>query len=258
MTDTASYMLYGYLNLFCLIPDFVYPIYLSGNNFYFADGDGWHIEHFVKVKASYRNRITPLPATGFKEYRVGSPQIYIYIQPGNKVLIGTGPRMCGKLRGYQPGDQLLQEDLTDFLSTYDSPFPSNRAVGTRLRYRGTGRRKTAVARVYLREGNGRILVNRRDFNEYFVPESLQQIVLQPFVLTGTTNRFDVFTRVSGGGFSGQAGAIRHGISRALLQSDAAYRPVLKKAGLLTRDSRMKERKKPGLKAARRAPQYAKR
>ena len=125
-------------------------------------------------------------------------------------------------------------------------------------YYGTGRRKSSVARVRLVPGNGKITINGRTIDEYFGLDTLKLIVRQPLELTKTTDKFDVIAKVEGGGFTGQAGAIRHGISRALLQADAEYRPVLKKAGFLTRDPRMKERKKPGLKAARRAPQFSKR
>ena len=126
------------------------------------------------------------------------------------------------------------------------------------RYYGTGRRKSSVARVYLLPGTGKITINKRDIDDYFGMETLKLIVRQPLELTETTAKFDVLVNVYGGGFTGQAGAIRHGISRALLEADADYRPALKKAGYLTRDPRMKERKKYGLKAARRAPQFSKR
>lgn len=118
------------------------------------------------------------------------------------------------------------------------------------RYYGTGRRKTSVARVYLMPGKGDVKVNKRSMDDYFGMETLKVIIRQPLVATGNADKFDVLVNVRGGGFTGQAGAIRHGISRALLQVDADYRPVLKKAGFLTRDPRMKERKKYGLKAAR--------
>ena len=123
---------------------------------------------------------------------------------------------------------------------------------------GTGRRKSSVARVRLYAGTGKVTVNDRDIDDYFGLETLKLIVRQPLVLTGTADKFDVVCRVAGGGVTGQAGAIRHGLSRALLQYSDELRPVLKKAGFLTRDPRMKERKKYGLKAARRAPQFSKR
>ena len=126
------------------------------------------------------------------------------------------------------------------------------------RYYGTGRRKSSVARVYLMPGTGKVTINKRTMDDYFGLETLKVIVRQPLVATDTVDKFDVLVNVKGGGYTGQAGAIRHGIARALLQVDADYRPVLKKAGYLTRDPRMKERKKYGLKAARRAPQFSKR
>ena len=126
------------------------------------------------------------------------------------------------------------------------------------RYYGTGRRKKSIARVYLMPGTGKITINKRDIDEYLGLETLKLLVRQPLVATDNVDKFDVMVNVRGGGFTGQAGAIRHGISRALLQADPEYRPILKQAGYLTRDPRMKERKKYGLKAARRAPQFSKR
>ena len=125
-------------------------------------------------------------------------------------------------------------------------------------YYGTGRRKSSVARVYLVPGKGNITINKRDIDEYFGLETLKVIVRQPLVATETVDKYDVKVTVKGGGYTGQAGAVRHGIARALLQVDEEFRPTLKKAGYLTRDPRMKERKKYGLKAARRAPQFSKR
>ena len=126
------------------------------------------------------------------------------------------------------------------------------------KYYGTGRRKKSIARVYLTPGKGKITINKRDIDEYLGLETLKVIVRQPLVATETADKFDIMVNVKGGGYTGQAGAIRHGVARALLQADADYRPILKKAGYLTRDPRMKERKKYGLKAARRAPQFSKR
>lgn len=123
---------------------------------------------------------------------------------------------------------------------------------------GTGRRKTAIARVRLVPGTGEITINKRSMDSYFGLETLKMTVKQPLELTETLGKYDVLVNVKGGGFTGQAGAIRHGISRALLKADANLRPALKRAGFLTRDPRMKERKKYGLKAARRAPQFSKR
>lgn len=127
-----------------------------------------------------------------------------------------------------------------------------------VQYYGTGRRKVSVARVRLVAGDGKIIINGRDIDDYFSLETLKAIIRQPLVLTDTLGRYDVLVNVRGGGFTGQAGAIRHGISRALLQADPELRPTLKRAGFLTRDPRMTERKKYGLKGARRAPQFSKR
>ena len=123
---------------------------------------------------------------------------------------------------------------------------------------GTGRRKKSIARVRIVPGSGAVKINGRDIDDYFGLETLKLIVNQPFNVTGTVGKFDIISTVKGGGVSGQAGAIRHGLARALLQADENYRPALKAAGLLTRDPRMKERKKYGLKAARRASQFSKR
>ena len=123
---------------------------------------------------------------------------------------------------------------------------------------GTGRRKSSVARVRVYNGTGKITINGRDIDDYFGLETLKLIVNQPLDVTETTGKFDIVANVTGGGVTGQAGAIRHGLSRALLQYNEELRPALKKAGLLTRDPRMEERKKYGLKGARRAPQFSKR
>ena len=128
----------------------------------------------------------------------------------------------------------------------------------KVQYMGTGRRKKSLARVRLVPGNGKVLINNREIENYFGLETLRMIVNQPLVLTATKDRFDVLVNVHGGGFTGQAGAIRHGITRALIKADENLKPELKKAGFVTRDPRMKERKKYGLKKARRAPQFSKR
>jgi small subunit ribosomal protein S9 len=127
-----------------------------------------------------------------------------------------------------------------------------------VQYIGTGRRKSSVARVRLVPGTGKIIVNDREIEDYIPFEALRVVVRQPLVATETVGSYDVLVNVSGGGYTGQAGAIRHGVARALLQADPEFRPTLKRAGFLTRDPRMKERKKYGLKGARRAPQFSKR
>ncbi|MBE7092490.1 MAG: 30S ribosomal protein S9 [Clostridiales bacterium] len=131
-------------------------------------------------------------------------------------------------------------------------------MASKVQFWGTGRRKKAVARVRLVAGKGAIIVNKRELDTYFGLDTLKNIVRQPLELTETLGKFDVLVNVQGGGFTGQAGAIRHGIARALTKADESLKPALKKAGFLTRDPRMKERKKYGLKAARRAPQFSKR
>ena len=126
------------------------------------------------------------------------------------------------------------------------------------KFYGTGRRKSSVARVYLTPGNGKITINKRDIDDFFGMETLKVVVRQPLVAVDGVGKYDVNVTVRGGGYTGQAGAIRHGLARALCKMDADFRPTLKKAGYLTRDPRMKERKKYGLKGARRAPQFSKR
>ena len=127
-----------------------------------------------------------------------------------------------------------------------------------VQYRGTGRRKSSIARVRLVEGSGKITINGKDIDEFFGLETLKVIVRQPLTVTNTTDKYDVICSVQGGGFTGQAGAIRHGIARALNEANSEFRPALKSNGFLTRDPRMKERKKYGLKKARKAPQFSKR
>ena len=128
----------------------------------------------------------------------------------------------------------------------------------KISFYGTGRRKKSIARVRLLNGNGKITINGKDIDEAFGVETLKVIVRQPLVATNSLDKFDVVAKVTGGGISGQAGAVRHGISRALIEANSEYRPTLKSAGFLTRDARMKERKKYGLKKARKAPQFSKR
>ena len=133
-----------------------------------------------------------------------------------------------------------------------------KAKSEKIVFYGTGRRKSSIARVRLVEGTGKITINGKDIDEFFGLETLKLIVKQPLAVTNTTSKYDVICTVKGGGFTGQAGAIRHGIARALNEANSEYRPALKSNGFLTRDSRMKERKKYGLKKARKAPQFSKR
>jgi small subunit ribosomal protein S9 len=129
---------------------------------------------------------------------------------------------------------------------------------TQQRYYATGKRKSAIARVYMKSGSGNIVVNKRNYEEYFARPSLKMIIKQPLEITGKNGQFDLYVNVNGGGIAGQAGAVKHGISKALLEFDAALRPVLKKAGFLTRDARIKERKKYGQPGARKRFQFSKR
>ncbi|HNS56240.1 MAG TPA: 30S ribosomal protein S9 [Smithellaceae bacterium] len=129
---------------------------------------------------------------------------------------------------------------------------------TEQRYYATGKRKNAIARVYMKAGSGNIVVNKRNYEEYFTRPSLKMIIRQPFEITGKNGQFDLFVNVSGGGVAGQAGAVKHGISKALLEYDVQLRPILKKAGFLTRDARVKERKKYGQPGARKRFQFSKR
>ena len=131
-------------------------------------------------------------------------------------------------------------------------------MAEKIYYHGTGRRKNAIARVRLTEGKGKITVNGKDLDEYFGVETLKVIVRQPLTVTNTLSKYDIIASVTGGGYTGQAGAVRHGIARALNEANAEFRPILKSNGFLTRDPRMKERKKYGLKKARKAPQFSKR
>jgi small subunit ribosomal protein S9 len=129
---------------------------------------------------------------------------------------------------------------------------------TQQHYYATGKRKNAIARVYMKAGSGNIVVNKRDYEKYFTRPSLKMIIKQPFEITGKSGQFDLFVNVSGGGVAGQAGAVKHGISKALLEYDVQLRPILKKAGFLTRDARLKERKKYGQPGARKRFQFSKR
>ncbi len=131
-------------------------------------------------------------------------------------------------------------------------------MAEKVTYYATGKRKGSIARVRLVPGKGEIKVNARDFNEYFSREAVKMMIVEPLKLTGTENAYDVIASIEGGGLSGQAGALRHGISKALLDINDEYRSILKRAGFLTRDSRIKERKKYGLKKARKRPQFSKR
>lgn len=251
-----KFKLYGYINMLGILPDFMYPVYKNGDEFYLAHGNRLFIENFHELKASCIAKIVELPEMyQVIECRTGSEQVYVYSTLEKKVLIGRGYEIKKQLMDLQIEEEVLQKDVNQFVEKF-------RKIDimeiTDRRFYGTGRRKKAVARVYLSFGTGEIRINKRSLEEYFGMPVLQQTVRQPLRITGTEFSFDLYIHVHGGGTSGQAGAIRHGIARALLQVDAEYRKVLKHAGVLTRDPRMKERKKYGLKAARRAAQFSKR
>lgn len=303
------YILVGYLNLFNLIPDFVYPVYTHYGQYYFADGDAYYIRNFIKIKRSVEQDIEFFNYSVRFIRTVNSTQIYIYQLRNGKLIIGTGEQVYERLISVSPIQLKMRSDLRGFFSDFSGernqiqgasciklpklPIPAQQSehktytlfqkyntsakgdsgeignvynflldvtvpISRNAKYYGTGRRKKSVARVYLLPGTGKITINKKGIDEYFALETMKVVVYQPLVATQTLNKFDVIVNVRGGGFAGQAGAIRHGIARALLEANPAFRPILKSAGFLTRDSRMKERKKYGLKAARRAPQFSKR
>lgn len=301
-----AYILVGYLNLFNLIPDFVYPVYDHCGQYFFADGDAYYIRNFVKIKQSVEQDIEFFNCSVGFTRTVNSTQIYIYQLRNGKLIIGTGDQVYERLISVSWIQLEMRSDLMGFLRDFSGvrnriqeafciklPMPAPKLrhkryalfekyntsvkevsgemkkvynllmnvtvpISRNEKYYGTGRRKKSVARVYLLPGTGKITINKKGIDEYFALETVRMVVYQPLVATQTLNKFDVIVNVKGGGFAGQAGAIRHGIARALLEANPAFRPILKSAGFLTRDSRMKERKKYGLKAARRAPQFSKR
>lgn len=257
MKTLTKYILYGYLNMFKITPDFVYPVYFFDGEYYFADGDPYIIRKFYGIKKSYWKNICPLPEWYHQiEKMEGSEQLYIYQFQDGSILMGNGYKLQRYLESEKIDNEILQESLDDFIRLFQNE--DGLLAEPKVFYYSTGRRKRSVARVYLSPGGGKITVNNRGFEDYFSMESHRFCVRQPLILTGTECSLDVKVRVRGGGVSGQAGAIRHGISRALTELDIDYRKVLKSAGYLTRDPRMKERKKYGLKGARRAPQFSKR
>lgn len=337
-----TYKLIGYVDMFQLKPDFMYPVFECGGEYYMGHGDSRHVKEFFRLKASYVDHIQELP----DQYRgmslkKGSEQIYIYKTEEDDLLVGSGRRISAHLKCMSIDNEILRRDAERFIQKFETyeienallrddygvnetddypglinctleqsayvsyrllyklddaemddlaveacrprqlerDFPivrhmltTRRCSGTgpvgvlettvgrprKERFYGTGRRKKSVARVYLMPGTGKITINKRDISDYFNSEVLRVIVRQPLQVTGMENAMDVLVNVRGGGTTGQAGAIRHGIARALLAVDKGYRPILKREGYLTRDPRMKERKKYGLKAARRAPQFSKR
>ena len=252
------YKLCGYINLFGIIPDFVYPVYYRNGKYFFAHGDKFCIKRFFRVKKDYLREIQPLPEKyGLIQRQVENDQIYIYEKSYGEILLGTGYNLVKKISNIRIGNTILQNILEEFREDF-AEDSGKKVLAADVKYYATGRRKTAVARVYLADGNGKIIVNQKPIESYFSGGYYREKVLMPLELTGTYGAVDVYATVKGGGVTGQAEAIRHGISRALINIAIDSKKMLKDEGSLTRDPRMKERKKSGLKGARRKPQRSKR
>ena len=258
----GNYTLIGFLDLFGIKPNFVFPVFKKNKEWFFQDGSKDHINDFVPVKDSVRPMLIPLSKGKIINVTKLSHPIYAFIDEFGKIEYGDSFFFSLYFMDYKTDDSLLKKKISDFLHEIEKEKDVQNTVPFlqgNVMYYGTGRRKSSVARVYITpNGSGMITVNGRDIDEYFGLETLKLIVRQPLVVTNMLNAVDIRAVVVGGGVSGQAGAIRHGIARALLVQDDNNRAILKSAGFLTRDSRMKERKKYGCKAARRSPQYSKR
>ena len=264
-----QYKLIGFLNMFKIIPDFVLPIFEFNGKLYFQEGEFDTIHNFSLAKESVANHIIPLDSNSSKYlssvyFDTCSKPIYAFQENENNVICGDSTFLKSFFKSYRPCNDILSSEIRDFLKDISLPKKETNISKPIIyqpkspQYYGTGRRKTSTARVYLSQGNGNISINNRDINNYFGLQLLKEIVYQPLLITNNRNKFDVKCIVSGGGVTGQAGAISLGIARALLEYNENFRKTLKAEGLLTRDPRMKERKKYGLKAARKAPQYSKR
>lgn len=253
-----KYKLVGFINLFGVIPDFVYPVFEREGEYYFQHGNNDRIEEFEKVKSDLYQQVIPLIDRKNTIIDLDSDPIYAFQSEEQNIHYGHAPDIKKYLLTVKTDDSILSKEIRDFFIEVGDQKKSQYTPAKKYYY-GTGRRKSSVARVRVYEnGTGAIVINGRDINDYFGLETLKLIVNQPLVTTDLVGRVDVIATVAGGGVSGQAGAIRHGISRALVTLNSEYRPYLKAAGFMTRDPRMKERKKYGLKAARRAPQFSKR
>lgn len=253
-----KYKLVGFINLFGIIPDFVYPVFECKGECYFQHGNNDRIEEFEKVKSDLCQQIIPLIGSKSTTIDLSSNPIYAFQSEEENIYYGHTPDMKKYLATIKTDDSILSKEIHDFFIEVGAQMKSQYTPAKKYYY-GTGRRKSSVARVRIYEdGTGAIVINGRDINDYFGMETLKLIVNQPLVITNLVGRVNIVATVAGGGVSGQAGAIRHGISRALVTLNSEYRPSLKAAGLMTRDSRKKERKKYGLKAARRASQFSKR
>lgn len=253
----SIYELFGYLNLFPGLSGFQYPVFHKDGLLYLADGNIRYIRSFHLLKPEYINVITPISSFNTAScfnilYQIGSHYPHIYQKESGEIYIGSDNHLYKQLQDYQLTNPILQQELNNFLQEITI------LCSQKNFFYGTGRRKKAVARVFLSEGNGKITINHKPINDYFSNLQQYRTIQQPFILTNTAYLLDAYITVRGGGISGQAGAVQHGISRALLDFDSSYRPLLKSEHLLTRDPRMKERKKPGFKGARRSSQHSKR
>lgn len=258
---TEQYILIGTLNLLGIFPDFVLPVFKNGETYYFQDGENNTINRFEKVKETTIPRIVPTLDNRYNSITisVNSAPLYAFQTDENHFVIGDASRLCSFFETYQSKNEILTKEINDFY--HDVGISKDQSIYFPFRqeeFHSVGRRKKAIARVRLIPGNGNILINKRSIDDYFCHATLKSVVRQPLVLTDTLGQFDVIIICKGGGFTGQAGAIRHGIARALVKANSDLKPAIKKAGYLTRDPRMKERKKYGLKSARRAPQFSKR
>ncbi len=265
----TKYKLIGFLNMFNIVPDFVLPVFEFNGNLFFQEGENDRIKEFSLAKETIRSKIIPLDSSNIKSnvvlnsLEISSHPIYAF-QTENNIVCGDSSYLRCFFEKYFPDNDVLSSVIQDFLDSipqhkkeiivYSNPLYQPKYTT----YYGTGRRKTSVARVYICRGTGNIMINDRDIDNYFGLQNLKFIACQPLSMTDNLKAFDVKCTVSGGGVNGQAGAISMGIARALLSYDNELRTALKSAGLLTRDPRMKERKKYGLKAARKAPQFSKR
>lgn len=266
------YILVGFINLFDMVPDFVYPVFENDGLYYFQDEENGKIIDFVLVKSSVYPMITKIEK--YKQLlciekvilQIGSKSVFAFQIEKSKIIFGEDVYMLEFFQKYATENKFIRKEIAVFKETLSNSEEVNKyrekplarkheVVRKTNRFYGTGRRKKSIARVYLAPGNGNIVINKRPIDDYFGLETLKVIVRQPFAATDTINKYDVLVNVRGGSRTGQAGAIRRGIVRALLQADPDYRSTLEKAGFLTRDPRMKERKKYGLKAARRALQF---
>lgn len=258
-----NYTLIGFLNLFGIVPDFVLPVFEYEGSLFFQEGNNDVIKQFGIAKEAIRDRILPLnQEIGAKiELNILSRPIYAFQESDSEIVWGNSDFFRSFFDLYYATNEVLGSMINDFLSEISMPkTKNNNHLFSRPDFisQGTGRRKTSTARVYIYEGSGNIVVNNRDISKYFRMIGLQKLVYQPLEVTNLISCFDIVCRVCGGGVSGQAGAISLGVANALQSYDKDLRTTLRRAGLLTRDSRMKERKKYGLKGARKAPQFSKR